>query len=367
MVSNSELGRDISILRRNYLRKFHTPKDTFFVASIFAGLFLSEKYRARSSDLEAHTHFTPNTWNWKSKTHGLHGLQIIKYLDLDIDISPDPKTRTEYLQFFGRKCQELSIKPFSILSTPGGYRIAFQLRYPVFADNRQVFHLCEAALVALKEIFQSDRSPGLSSFTRMPQSHNSILLLESFNTIILSEILKRAVKLSVPVTVKPRAKAQAIQNVGFWALRNNTAYTLALICRSYGRDMAFTRNLVHSIGELDSERQLEDTLKSAYTDKHHATNKWCQDLCLGESVSDVARRFRIIQKCTPEETKEAQSSGGKKGRASVKNETIRKILAGVGELKEVGIEINATNIIKKTGISERTFYRYRHLIGKAPF
>ncbi len=357
MSNNSELAGNLSTLRKAYLKKFHTSKDSFFVASIFAGLFFSEKYRARSSDLEKLTHFTPNSWDWRqSQTHKKSGLKVIKYLDLDIDLKPaDPETRQDYLRFFSQKCKELQIKPLSILRSPSGYRIAFQLKYPVFANNWQVLTLCEEALSLLKDVFQADKSPGLHSFTRLPINHNSIVMLESFNTISLRDILKRTLK---PVLkhfeTKPSPSPAREKNAGFWALRNNTAYTLGLICRSYGRDITFARDLVQGLGSLDSDRQLQDTLKSAYAHKHHATNRWCQDLCLGESVGEVARRFRILERCTKEETKLRQSEAARKTNDARKKNTRQRIFEAIETLKAQGETPTYRQIKKITGIALTT-------------
>lgn len=301
--------------KKDFISKFHTYRDTFFAAENIAGHWRFEKYRKTKTNTAHLTHFTPNNFSWRARTHAADGLQYIAYLFLDIDLDryiPDGDTRLEYLKMLSAKCAELAVKPTAIIRTRRGYHIAFKLSYPYSVSKSPKIHdMAGETLERLKLYLTADIQPGLHSFMRLPQAQTDIVHLDPFQTIIIAELLKKLSgktnKVKDKVKLDIKKKIVQVKGEGY---RNNTAYTLALLCKNYGRDMDYAKALVISLGGCETEREMMDTIRSAFKGRRKANNEWVQRLCLGASVSDAARRFGIYEPMPVSEIRARQRMAG---------------------------------------------------------
>lgn len=372
---------DLTNLKQTFLNLHHDKKDMYFFAEqvkvkdYSAGFIVSKK--RKSVKVEEQTHFTPNCFDWKSKTQTRENIRLIRMIGIDVDLSldtPTEKTRKEYLIFLDKKCEELEIEPFSILITPHGFHILFLLKY--YGKSEDI-ELIEDTEKKLQEKLEADLShSGVNALYRLPQKNLDVFYIsgkqniDSYGKIICSDLIKRIKVPKKRSGLTRKGKADWVMEEGF---RNNTAFTLALMCKDYGKNRDFTINLINNLGGCETQGETSGTVASAFKRDFHATNDWVRRLCLGENVGQVVRRFGINPKPeykreyvrktkTESELKICKKKASIQSKEAKINNTMNKIIKAVKILKSEEKECSINEMARCTRIDKKTIRKYKFLL-----
>lgn len=361
--------------RQQYIEKFHPGlRSRFFISTKFKVFADRDDYSMtppvpyRKSTLWRYgdfTHFTPNPFHYRTRTHAAENLAVVCYIPMDFD-SDYQTCRVE----IHRKCDELNIvRPAYMTRTRrDGVHAVWKLRFPV--TNANHFDMVTELKNILINIFNADPcQPGLTMLIVVPATPMHLLYSEPSNQIDnIAEVLKslRSVKQqATPVLRQTIARGRTAFEEG---TRNNSLYTLLLLARDRGidRDRAITdieRYYNVSVNQIDN---YEHTVKSAFQGKRHAKNDRIKEYCLGRSAGDVCWRIGWskprARKTTDEDFARIRSANRDTYNKSRSEMIFTKIQNTVADLKDEGILISAKKISAITGIHMSTIAKYKRFI-----
>ena len=259
------------------------------------------------ANVDALTHFTPNIYRYG--TYSDEKRQFIKGFSEDnlqqintfvIDIDTKRHTVNELLL----ACMDHSIGlPTFIVESERGYQLYFVLSSPLFISNKNSFRGLKVAKRISDNLKRSLKSVDADiycndfGFFRMPKWDN-IAYVDVNNTYSMHEFINWSMRrdddLERPLFVVPTPsakKASIMDTEWFQALinavdikgkkgqigRNNTLFTLALICLQEGwskdRTMDFLDEFNYRLNYPLSGASLKKILESAYSGKYHGPAK----------------------------------------------------------------------------------------------
>jgi len=253
------------------------------------------------------THFTPNVYRRYQyadtnrryiKGFEEQNLQQINAFVIDID------TKEYTLQDILMACLDDSVGlPTIIVETDRGYQVYFLLITPFFLTNKTEFRSLKIAKRIADNLKRSLKSVGADQycndfgFFRMPNSQNIVWFDETaiYNPATLIDwSVRRDDDINRPLFVvpKPNAKKVSVMDTEwFQALihavdikgrkgqigRNNTLFTLALVCLQEGwskdRTMDFLDEFNYRLNCPLAGASLRSVLESAYSGKYHGPAK----------------------------------------------------------------------------------------------
>lgn len=283
-------------IKKRFLANIHRKDNIVFLASDEYNLFHSWKYRKRQlTKLQQASHASINNFRWQAKHPSFQYLQEVNQVLLDIDcpISQRDELIVECLGILA----DYNILPQYIIKTPsGGFHILISVEkkngYGISVNESRLKMILELE-TSLKDILpHADKSPTLTSFVRLPVQPNDIVLATTaeINVVSALKALRGIKTANQTIHVVKRQMTAFVDGT-----RNNSAYTLAMICRVYGKDKSYAQELIEAQGGCGATRELNSTIRSAYNARKNATNEWCRRLCLGDSVSQVARKYGIFE------------------------------------------------------------------------
>ncbi len=296
-------------------------------------------------------------------------LRVVRFLVVDVDTDD----KTGYLRFLSAILHEIGIMPSHITETVKGFHIVFTLLYPCKSDK---FGMAEETQARLIECLGGDPSqPRLNILTRLPEEPTNIFhsdpnlkiscgaVLKSLKRKTASSGLAEPLRCSEhgPVLMK---SIEPFQN----GVRNWSIYHLSRICKQYRRDISWSTNLMETLSPDTPSRELQDTVRSAYRCKYYVSNATIQRFCLGNSVSDTARRYGISQfnpyerKLTDEELDQLRRKNLLSLNDGRQTRTMEILRQAVRELEEQGSPVTRTKLHKVTGIHHKTIEKYRGII-----
>ncbi|WP_088816435.1 primase C-terminal domain-containing protein [Listeria goaensis] len=270
--------------------------------------FIVTSQEALIQEVNQFTHWTPNVYRWGTYTdkarkfvkgHAEENLQQINTYVIDVDT-----LQVDVAQMIMASMKILNQTPTLILQTTHGFQMYFVLKNPVFISNSHNFKsLRVAKKVAqnLKHAFAAelphvDRGCNDFGFFRAPNLYNVVFesLSHTFdyaNLMSWSKIYSdKHDRSHLQIVQKPENILKATNQKWFTKLiqltnirgrqgqygRNNALFTLGLAC--YSSEMSyeeafdlldeFNTNLKQPV----SLREMEKTLKSAYSGKYQGAN-----------------------------------------------------------------------------------------------
>lgn len=252
------------------------------------------------------THFTPNVFRTSGYTDANRryikgfeeqNLQQINTFVVDIDTKKYPVN--ELLM----ACIDDSIGlPTLIIESERGYQLYFVLQSPLFITNKNNYKGFKSAKRISDNLKRSLQSVEADSFCndfgffRLPKADN-IVYYDANNTYTMKELINWSMRrdddLARPLFVVPtkKSKAKVMQSDWFNALvhttnihgnkgklgRNNTLFTLALICYAEGWDIERTANFLDEFNtRLEKPLKAQDLntiINSAYSGKYNGPSK----------------------------------------------------------------------------------------------
>ncbi|MFJ7953017.1 primase C-terminal domain-containing protein [Lysinibacillus sp. NPDC096418] len=252
------------------------------------------------------THFTPNVYRQYGYTdearrmvRGFEERNLLQINTFVVDID----TRKHTVQDILLTCMDHSIGlPTLIVASDRGYQVYFALEQPLFISNKNDFRgLAVAKRISdnlkrsLKDV-DADMFCNDFGFFRLPKASN-IVFAQLDHTYSMAEFINWSTRcddsIERPLFVVPTklSKASVIDSEWFQALvqavdvkgqkgkigRNNTIFTLALVCFSEGWDKARTFDFMD---EYNSRLRfplqgavLQSILHSAYSGKYKGASK----------------------------------------------------------------------------------------------
>jgi hypothetical protein len=372
--------------KQQYIEQFHPAlKASFFVAekveldfdfgqgSDFAGVHRFKKSLLSYSNP---THFTPNNFGWKARTHRVENLARVKHLVVDVDCGESRAQKADCLNdLFNRFTDDLF--PSHITETRKGYHLVFKLRYPCGPNK---FDMARATLDRLIEVLDGDRqAPRLNILTAIPSTPTRFILSTPSATVTCGDILRRFAKTDAPgeprndeqeptlARVSPQTQIVTETRGAFVeGIRNNSIYTLLLLARDRGipptqavADIE-AYYMIDAGGEIDG---LQETTRSAYRGGRHASNPRVRAYCLGSSVGDVSRRLgwsRGYERTMTDADLDMLRRNNLRGENTRRQQrAYEAIQFAVAKLMEQGRPVTATAIHKMSGVHQASVKKYR--------
>jgi hypothetical protein len=270
--------------------------------------FIVTSQEALIQEVNQYTHWTPNVYRWGTyaddnrkyiKGHSEENLQQINTFVIDVDTQ-----RVDIPRMLMASMKILNQTPTFILQTTHGFQLYFVLQNPIFISNANNFKsLRVAKKVAqnLKHAFAGelphvDRGCNDFGFFRAPNLYN--VVFESLShTFDYAELMSWSKTYSdkhdrpqLHVVEKPENVVKATNQKWFAKLiqltniqgrkgqygRNNALFTLGLACYSSGMSYEEAYNLLDefntNLQQSVTLREMEKTLKSAYSGKYQGAN-----------------------------------------------------------------------------------------------
>ncbi|MFJ7954196.1 primase C-terminal domain-containing protein [Lysinibacillus sp. NPDC096418] len=280
-------------------------------------------------DVEGLTHWTPNVFrsfgytdNTKRFVKGHEETQLAQINTFVVDIDTDQHSVQDILM----SCIDNSIgRPTLIIKTNRGYQVYFVLDKPMYISNKNNFKLLKIAKRISQNIKMSLQSVNADlycndfGFFRIPNSQNVVWLddgaIYSFDTLknwSMRQDDDRGRSFSVIHTGNLPDGVQAKASLSDWfnALlhatnikggkgqigRNNTMFTMALICMSEGKEESSTMDLLDEYNSrLDyplQAKEVHSAVRSAYSGKYKGAQK-CYVTQLLEQYVSQANSFNV--------------------------------------------------------------------------
>lgn len=282
---------------------FAVRKKEHFTSQGVKGYIINSKERL-VQDAEQLTHFTPNVYRYgaysdpkRTKVHGFveTNLHQINTFVVDID------TKAVSVQDILLACLDDSIgAPTMIIESPRGYQVYFMLEKPFYISNKQDFRGLKVAkkiAANLKDSLKAVKADPFCNdfgFFRVPKRDN-IAWLQLDQTYSFDDFVDWSMRYSdcAPFfEVRPKSSTNGMMHSDwFYALvnatdikgckgqigRNNTLFTLALICYAEGKSAdeafdlvdEFNANLHHPL----SGGALKAVVRSAYSGRYNGPSK----------------------------------------------------------------------------------------------
>lgn len=249
------------------------------------------------------SHFTPNVFRYGKyvdehrnfiKGFTEQNLQQINTFVIDID------TKSVTLQDILMACLEKSIgQPTLIVESPRGYQAYFVLEEPLFISNKNNFQVLKIAkrishnLKSSLQCVQADLYCNDFGFFRMPTEKN-IIWAQLDQTYSLAQYIDWSIQFDnakKPLFVVPKSKPQQVLHTDwFHALiqatdvkgtkgqmgRNNTLFTLALICYQEEWDEQRTFDFLEEYNARLryplNAKEVDTVLRSAYSGRYYGAS-----------------------------------------------------------------------------------------------
>ena len=283
---------------------FVVRKKTDFANGRVRGFIVTSK-ETLAAEANRLTHWTPNTYqrfgytdDTRTYIKGFEDANLSQINTFVVDID----TKRHSVNDIMLACIDNSIgEPSMVLETPNGYQVYFILAQPIFISNKNNFR----SLVVAKRI-ANNLKLSLSSvnadmycndfgFFRMPNAHNVVWYSEARYTVkeLINWSMRQDDEESRTLFVVPHkmTSRSVMESEWFAALlhatdikgqkgqigRNNTLFTLALVCYQEGMDKGraydlldeFNSNLRYPLSVFD----MRATLNSAYCGKYNGASR----------------------------------------------------------------------------------------------
>lgn len=265
------------------------------------------------------THFTPNVYRQygyaddaRRMIRGFEERNLLQINTFVVDID----TKKHTVQEIVLTCMDHSIGlPTLIVASDRGYQVYFTLKQPLFISNKNDFRgLAVAKRIAdnlkrsLKDV-DADLFCNDFGFFRLPKAAN-IVFAQVTNTYSMAEFINWSTRsddnIERPLFVVPTklSKASVLDSEWFQALvhavdvkgqkgqigRNNTLFTLALVCFSEGWDKSRTLDFIdeynYRLRYPLTGATIHSILNSAYSGKYKGASKEYIEALLALHVSN---------------------------------------------------------------------------------
>lgn len=282
---------------------FVVEKKTDFANGRVKGRVVKSKERLLEA-CEHVTHWTPNIfqkYRYDESSTYISGfeernLSQVNAFIVDID------TKRYSLEMIKLACIDESVgEPSLILSTPSGYQVYFFLQQPLFISKENEFRSLKVAKRIAQNIKYSLTSVEADSycnsfgFFRMPHAENICWYQDVCYTVheLIQWSMRQSDDLNQQLYVVPRqiTTANLLKADWFQALlsttdvkgqkgkigRNNTIFTLALVCFQEGKEQEDTYNLLDQYNSNLSyslkNKEIRSIIRSAYSGKYKGAKK----------------------------------------------------------------------------------------------
>lgn len=309
---------------------FVVRQKTDFTVNGVKGYIVTSK-EALLDDAHTLTHFTPNVFRkfgyTDEKRRYIHGfeernLQQINTFVVDID------TKKYSLNELLLACMDNSIGlPTFIVASDRGYQLYFVLETPLFISNKENFRGLKVAkrisdnLKRSLQAVEADLFCNDFGFFRLPTEQN-VVYKDFDNRYSMAALIDWSMRqdddVARPLFVVPtkKTKQSIVQTEWFEALvhttnikgnkgmlgRNNTLFTLALICYAEGWELARAENLLDEFNSRLHEplngQAVYTILQSAYSGKYNGPSKEYVEAILALHVKDGAQYTVSFGKAT---------------------------------------------------------------------
>lgn len=262
------------------------------------------------------SHFTPNVFTTFTYTDekrryiaGFSENNLLQINTFVVDIDTKKYTVQDILM----SCMEDSVGlPTFIVETPNGYQVYFVLEQPIYISNKNDFRSLKVAKAIAKNIKRSLHAVEADilcndfGFFRLPKEDN-LVYCQLEMTYDVKNLIHWSMQQSDDRNESPffvvhqnASKASVMETDWFTALvnsthikgrkgqlgRNNTLFTLALLCLQEGWDKERTMNLLDqfnsNLGFPLTNQEVITILESAYSGKYSGASKEYVEILLEE-------------------------------------------------------------------------------------